>query len=292
MANPDVEVGKDFVGAFDAGGQMVGYYSILPRGVADGHYQVHVQGSVLPDRRGQGIGTLLVTGMVERSAQARDERRPDRPAKLLAEGLSSDVAQADLLASVGLRGERWTFVMRTSLAALPPARPLPAGYRLRGYDGSMDEALRQAHNAAFLDHPNFTPWSEGRWKQSVTESRSFRANLCFVVSPAGSAGSEEIVAYLQTAEFDADLAATGRREAYVGLVGTLRGHRGKGLATGLLGHALHAYREAGYDGAALAVDSANPTGALGVYRRVGFAVESRWTNYAMAVEESASGADD
>ena len=100
------------------------------------------------------------------------------------------------------------------------------------------------------------------------------------------------MAYLQTAEFDADLAATGRREAYVGLVGTLRGHRGKGLATGLLGHALHAYREAGYDGAALAVDSANPTGALGVYRRVGFAVESRWTNYAMAVAESASGADD
>ena len=53
-------------------------------------------------------------------------------------------------------------------------------------------------------------------------------------------------AYVQTAEFEADLAATGRREAYVGKVGTLRGHRGKGLATALLGHALHAYREAGY----------------------------------------------
>jgi mycothiol synthase len=295
MANPEVEVGRDFVGAFDAGGQLVGYYSILPRGVADGHYQVHLQGSVLPARRGQGVGTLLVTGMVERSAQARDERRPDLPARLLAEGLSSDGAQADLLASVGLRGERWTFAMRTSMAALPPARPLPADYRLRGYDQSMDDALRQAHNAAFLDHPNFTPWSEVRWK-SVTESRSFRPNLCFVVctddsaDSADSGGSEEIVAYLQTAEFDADLAATGRREAYVGLVGTRRGHRGKGLATALLGHALHAYQEAGYDGAALAVDSENPTGALGVYRRVGFAVESRWTNYSMAVEASASGA--
>ena len=34
-------------------------------------------------------------------------------------------------------------------------------------------------------------------------------------------------------------------------------------------HALHAYRAAGYDVAALAVDSENPTGALDVYRRVG-----------------------
>ena len=40
----------------------------------------------------------------------------------------------------------------------------------------------------------------------------------------------------------------------------------------------------------LAVDSENPTGALGVYQRVGFVVESRWTNYVMTGEASASGA--
>jgi hypothetical protein len=73
----------------------------------------------------------------------------------------SDIpAWADLMASVGMRGEPWTFQMRTPLEAIPPARPLPAGYRLRGYDASMSDALRQAHNAAFLDHPKFTPWSE------------------------------------------------------------------------------------------------------------------------------------
>ena len=280
MANPGVEVGKDFVGAFEADGQLVGYYSILPRGAADGRYTVEMQGSVLPARRTQGIGTLLVTGMVERAAQARDEHRLDLPARLVATGLSSDVAQADLLASVGMQGERWTFLMRTRLDAIPPARPLPAGYRLRGYDGAMTDALRQAHNAAFLDHPNFTPWSEVMWKQFVTESRSFRPDLCFVLS---ADSSDEIVAYVQTAEFEADLAATGRHVAYVGKVGTLRGHRGTGLATALLGHALHAYREAGYDEASLAVDSENPTGALGVYGRVGFTVESRWTNYAITV---------
>ncbi|HEY4315344.1 MAG TPA: GNAT family N-acetyltransferase [Actinomycetes bacterium] len=284
MANPAVEVGKDFVGAFDTAGQMVGYFSILPRGAADGHYTIDLQGSVLPARRGQGIGTLLVTRMVERATEARDERRPDLPARLFVAGLSSDVAQADLLASVGMRGERWTFLMRTALDALQPARPLAAGYRLRRYDGSMADALRLAHNAAFLDHPDFTPWSDVLWSQTVTGSRSFRPDVSFVVSPDGS---DEIAAYLQTAEFEADLAASGRREAYIGKVGTLRGHRGQGLATALLGHALHAYREAGYDEASLAVDSENPTGALGVYQAVGFTVESRWTNYVMTVDAPA-----
>jgi mycothiol synthase len=286
MANPEVAVGKDFVGAFDACGQMVGYYSVLPRGTAEGHYTVAMQGSVLPARRGQGVGTLLVAEMVQRAAQARAERRPDLPARLVFTGLSSDVAQAGLLASVGMRAERWTVTMRTPLNAIPPALPLPSGYRLRGYDGSMTEPLRQAHNTAFVDHPDFTPWSESLWKRLVTESRSFRPDLCFVVS---AEGTDEIAAYLQTAEFDADLAATGRREAYVGKVGTLRGHRGKGLATALLGHALHAYRDAGYDVASLAVDSENPTGALGVYRRAGFVVEARWTDYVMGVRTPGPG---
>ena len=70
LANPEVVVGKDFVGAFD-GPDMVGYYSPLPRGEAGGHFMIHVEGSVVPARRGQGIGTLLVAGMVEGAARAR-----------------------------------------------------------------------------------------------------------------------------------------------------------------------------------------------------------------------------
>ena len=143
-----------------------------------------------------------------------------------------------------------------------------------------------------LGHPGAAPWSAARWQQSVIGSRQFRPAVCFVVTTAQSGDTDgceltdrsgELVAYVLTAEFEADFEATGRREAYVDKVGTVREHRGNGLATALLGHAMHAYRSAGYDAAALAVDSENPTGALDVYRRVGLVVESRWTNYAMTV---------
>jgi mycothiol synthase len=39
-----------------------------------------------------------------------------------------------------------------------------------------------------------------------------------------------------------------------------------------------------HDDASLDVDSGNPTGALGIYRRAGFDVESAWTDYACTVE--------
>jgi mycothiol synthase len=255
LADPDVEVGKDAVGAFDADGRLVGYWLVAPRAATDGMVPVEMQGAVLPALRGQGIGTRLVTGMVERAVLARDERRPDLPARLVTTGGSSDVAQAGLLASVGLQPERWTFVMRASLDPLPPEQPLPDGYRVRPYDDPMAEALREAHNAAFVDLPGAATMSEARWRQSVTEARNFRPDVSFVASPMAS---DQIVAYVQTAEFEADFAATGRREAYVAKVGTLRAHRGKGLAAALLGHAMHAYRAAGYDEAALAVDSRTP----------------------------------
>jgi mycothiol synthase len=51
----------------------------------------------------------------------------------------------------------------------------------------------------------------------------------------------------------------------------------------LLQHCLKAYQKAGYDEASLDVDPENPTGALGVYRRAGFAVESRRTDYCLRV---------
>ncbi len=276
MDNPDTEVGKDFVGAFD-GDEQVGYFSVMPRGETDGTYKVHVEGSVRPDRRGEGIGTELVAAMVARAVAVARERRPDLPSRLTATGMTTNTSQAELLTGQGMRGERWNFVMRTPLRDLPAALPLAEGYEFRPYDDGMALPLLEAHNLAFGgSHPNFTPWTETMWKQWVTGSRSFRPALSLVVVPAGS---DQIVGYVTTHEFEAYFDATGKREAYVAKVGVHPEHRGRGIAGAMLGHCLEAYTAAGFDEASLDVDSENPTGALGVYQRAGFEVETRWTNY-------------
>ncbi len=278
FANPDIELGKDVVGAF-RGDELVGYFSVYPRATDGTHQKFHVEGTTDPAHRGEGIGTVLVEAMLARVDEVHRERHPDMPARIGLSGVSANTSQADLLGRFGLVPERWSFVMRTRLGAVPAPPEVPAGLELRRYDETYAEAMHAAHNEAFVDHPNFTPWTEVMWKQWVTESRSFRPELSFVVVEPSA--PERVVAYVQSAEFDAHFQATGRREAYVGKVGTLRDFRGRGLAGTLLRHALAAYQAAGYDEASLDVDSENPTGALGVYERAGFEVENRWTNYAL-----------
>lgn len=279
LANPDVELGRDAVGAFD-GEDLVGYFLVYARSAAGDFAKIHVHGTVRPDRRGHGIGTVLVDRMLARADEAHAEKHPHLPARITTSGRTANTGQAELLARFGLVPERWSFVMRVELADLDGAPPvLPDGLRLRTYDESLDAAMMAAHNEAFLDHPDFTPWNDVMWKQWVTDSRSFRPELSFVAVEAQR--PNRVVSYVQTAEFDAHFQATGRREGYVGKVGTLREFRGRGLASALLRHSLLAYRDAGLDEAALDVDSENPTGALGVYERAGFRVERRFADYAL-----------
>lgn len=281
MANPDIELGKDMVGAF-LGDELVGYFVVYPR-AADGQLKFHLDGGVRPDLRGRGIGTMLAEAMRRRADEFHAERHPGAEALLTLRGLSGNEAQARLMNHIGLEPDRWSFVMRADLSRdLEAPSLLPEGLELRRYDDEVDAAMREAHNEAFLDHPNFTPWTEAMWKQWVSGSRNFRPHLSFVV--VDRARPDVVVAYLQSNEYDAYFAQTGRREAYVGKVGTLRAYRGRGLAGMLLSHALNEYRAAGYDEASLDVDSDNPTGALGVYRRAGFEVETRLTNYSANVE--------
>jgi mycothiol synthase len=281
FANPDIELGKDIVGAFD-GRDLVGYFSVYPRAQDGAQQKVHLEGSVRPERRGQGIGTRLVEAMLVRASEVHAERHPELPAKLMLTAPSGKKSQESLLVDFGFVAERWNFVMRARLDQVAPPGPAPTGLEVRRYETSYAGAMHAAHNDAFLDHPNFTPWTDVMWKQWVTGSRNFRPELSFVV--VASDDPHRVVAYLQTNEYDAYFEATGKREAYVAKVGTLREFRRRGLAGVLLGHALAAYRDAGFDEASLDVDSENPTGALGLYRRAGFEVESRWTNYALVQE--------
>lgn len=273
--NPDMEVGKDYIGAYD-GDQLVGCYSVLVRR-SEGDRKAYGFGATHPERRGEGIGGLLVEGMMTRLQELR--QAAGEPLRVLVEGTVDNTAQAELLAGAGLVADRWSFVMSTSLDQELPAVPeLPEGYAIRGYQDGDGERWLETHNRAFADHPNFSLWVPSEWDFWVVGSRAFRPELSFFVTPDGS--PDEIAAYLQTNEYDAYFEATGKREAYVAKVGTVPEHRGRGLASLLLRHCLAAYREAGFDVSGLDVDSQNPTGALGIYERAGFQVEHRKVTYA------------
>ncbi|HQG71102.1 MAG TPA: GNAT family N-acetyltransferase, partial [Rhodoglobus sp.] len=55
--------------------------------------------------------------------------------------------------------------------------------------------------------------------------------------------------------------------------------RKRGVAAALLAHTLEAVKAAGLEKAVLDVDSDSPTGALGLYTRVGFAESNTSVNF-------------
>ena len=276
MANPMIDLATDWAVA-EVDGRVVGHSELTPRAVVDGTVRIGIEGVVHPEHRRRGIGTALLDRMAAR-ARAYAEERGARA--VLVGTAPSDVPDVEtLFARHGMSPRRWQFVMTVDLAPVADPPPeLPPGYALATWEGLDSEEIRRAHNRAFVDHPGWTPWSAEMWDQWVTSARSTRPELSLVARDEGGA----IAAYVQSAEYDAVQEATGIREAFVGKVGTVPEHRRRGLADVLLRTALHRYRAAGYERAALDVDSENPTGALGLYERAGFRTERRWTNYSSA----------
>jgi GNAT superfamily N-acetyltransferase len=101
LANPDIEVGKDVLGAF-AGDRLVGFYLVYPRSSTDGYHKVILVGAVHPELRGQGLGTRLAGAMHRRALEAHRERHPDLPLLLTLRGPAGDRGQRDLMAGIGL----------------------------------------------------------------------------------------------------------------------------------------------------------------------------------------------
>jgi mycothiol synthase len=274
--NPMIEPAKDWL-VVELDGQVIGQSRLMPRAPSDDAISVGVDGTVHPAHRRRGIGSQLVPLLVQRAKDYVRERGEELRPVITGNAPSDKTDLASVFEKQGLRPERWAFVMLADLSRAQGAgQPeVPDGYTLHTWEDIDHEEMRAAHNLAFPGHPGFTPWNREMWSQWVSDSRSLRPALSLFLRDADGA----IAAYLQTSEYDATAEASGVREAFVAKVGTLTEHRRRGLASLLLQHALGRYRDAGFDRAALDVDSENPSGALGVYERVGFRMHMRWTNY-------------
>jgi ribosomal protein S18 acetylase RimI-like enzyme len=161
--------------------------------------------------------------------------------------------------------------MRRDLAQALPAEPAMPGVRIAAYDAALAEAVRTAHNEAFADHWSSEPVRPEDWEHDFVGEPHFRADLSFV-----ALAGDEVAGYAINYCTEADWAASDVRDAWIGQLGVRRPWRGRGLATALLVRSMASFRAAGMEAASLGVDTENPTGAVGLYERVGFAVNRRF----------------
>lgn len=276
LSDPKVDLARDTAGLWE-GARLVAYAMVYEPEQVHDIARFGTAAAVSPDRRRQGIGAGLVEWMRDRAVEMRAERHPRVPGELLIDGSASNAGLACLARSEGFEPCRYWFSMTHDLRAdRLPATGAPDGLRLTPFEAAFDEATRVAHNDAFRDHWNHTETDRTDWDTWFTGDRSFRAGLSALLLDADGG----VAAYLLADEYVADGAATGRRSCTIGHLGTRPAHRGRGAARALLAHTLAEAGRQGYDEAELVVDAVNPTGALGLYERMGFVTRREFVTYA------------
>lgn len=231
-------------------------------------HKVACWGGVRPSQRRQGLGTAVFDWMLRRGSEIAARFESTLPAALMIDAADH---QHDLLAVAGRAGfepvRRFLEVARATSTPIAPVKA-PVGLELVPWSSKLDEAARLAYTEAFADHWGSEPRTAEEWAQWYTGHRNFRPDLSVL---AVESATETVVGLVLTAAYPQDW-ATLPVEAWINTVGTLQSWRGQGVARWLMTgvHRSIAESDTGFERAILGVDADNPTGALHLYRGLGY----------------------
>ena len=237
------------------------------------HHRVACWGGVRPSHRRRGIGTAVFRWSVQRGSAMAKDFDPALPTKIDVDAADH---QHDLLAVAARAGfepvRRFLEVARPAQEPVPDLQ-VPDGLELASWSPELDEQARLAHIEAFADHWGSEPRSAEEWAQWHTGHRSFRPDLSMV---AIDTVTGQVASLVLSAAYPQDWGLVPP-EAWINTVGTRPAWRGRGVARWVLADVLRriAASDTGFERAILGVDAENPTGALRLYRALGFTDDVR-----------------
>lgn len=225
--------------------------------------RVFAAGKVDPEVCGTGIGRHLLAWQIERAAELLRRCDPSLPWFVRTYEWEWIESAHHLYARMGMIPVRWFEELVRPLAE-PLEVSAPGDVEILAWEDADPEEIRQVSNAAFADHWGSTPRDPAAWHHVVVGS-GMRPDLSWVAVADG-----RVVGICLNAHYPADEEVTGRVDGWVEHLGVLQEWRRRGVAAALIARSLQSFREQGFSHAMLGVDADNPTGASGLYRRLGF----------------------
>lgn len=243
--------------AVDTAGGVVGYAqcAAVEGDVVDSWGVVH------PAHRQRGIGSALVDRIEERGPQLVADPATLRLRHAVNTG---DVAVAAILDGRGFRPVHHFWHMQIDLDRSTGPGATPNGIQIGAIDaGAALPAVHAILDEAFVDDLSHHPQPFDRWVEEETSSPDFDPTLWLM------ARDGETPAGVLTASAAED-------RGWIDYLAVLAPYRGRGVASALLRRSFAMFAARGLGRALVSVDARNPTGATGVYERVGMRIVKRW----------------
>ena len=267
---PDLDPERNFRVWEDAQGKIVGFARIDKPGKNEDTGEVSTRATfrIHPLARNQGLEQEILDWTGSQLRETGAEIDPEAKIVLYV-GLPDFYTYGrDVLEKAGFQPARYFFRMVRSLTEPIPDPVFPEGYTL-SYVKNNDEELQEwvdCFNESFIDHWNFHPTNLEEARHWNDASVNYKPESDLVaVAPDG-----KFAAFCYCEVNDEDNRRNDRNDGWIHLLGTRRGHRNKGLGRAMLYAGFRRLKSLGADTAKLGVDADNPTGALGLYERVGF----------------------
>jgi mycothiol synthase len=234
--------------------RIVGYAHAM----RDGPDIVDSLGIVHPAHRGLGLGSALLDRIEERAALLLAAL----PAARLRHAINAgDRPAAAMLEARGLRTVRHFWHMGIDLERPVDPGPPSDGIEIRGIEPREDlPAVHAVLTEAFADDWGYHPDPFDRWAEDYESGPSYDPTLWLLATDGGIPVG----------------ALTAGVHGWVGEIGVLSSHRGRGIAIALLRRSFATFAQRGAARVMLNVDAENPTGATALYERVGMRVAKRW----------------
>ena len=268
-----------------AAGQLLGYAtlpSVQDEETGERTYTASL--FVHPAARDHGLARVLMRRLVEiaRQEEAALEGNARGQAEIRVDASEKQHYIKELCQQIGLKLARQFWIMECPLVKLDEPQAIE-GVTMRNYRAPADHpAAMHAYNLSFRDHYSFHPTTPERWEYRFTDP-TMKLDLSWVAEIDGEPG--KIAGFCLCNVYEEENKALDRCEGWVGLLGTVRDWRGKGLGRSLLLHGLHSLRAHGLDTGVLGVDSVSPTGANRLYESVGFRTREIWLQFRAPLEE-------
>lgn len=240
----------------------------------DGSAKAYSWAGIDPAWRRRGIGAAVYRWQVAQ-ARRRFAGAGSPPGVLRTYAEETNVGQNALMEVTDNHVVRYWTEMTRSLNGPIPVASLDSGLEFVTFNQDISDGIRQAHNEAFRDHWGSESRDSESWQFTVNHPDFMPEWSMAVVEKA----TGEIAGYQMASKDPHSAQLHGYTEGYTELLGVRTGWRGRGIAPAVLVETMRRFKADGMDNAGLQVDTENPSGALGLYERLGYVPTRRTLTY-------------